>query len=67
MTCCLLNYLHFKENHKLIPLDLSNQEALEYDQQVIKRINFNANQDSEGNTKMVFILGRSKRSCFGFL
>ena len=44
-TGCLLDYSYFKENYKLIAIDLSKQQALDADPTTIQRINFTANLD----------------------
>ena len=38
-TGCLLDYSYFKENHKLIAIDLSKQQALDADPRPIQQIN----------------------------
>ena len=63
ITGCLLDYSHFKENYKLIAVDLSKQQALDADPRAIQQINFTANLDRDGNTTMFFIIG-DKRNCF---
>ena len=37
-TGCLLDYLYFKNNHKMIAMDLSKQEALDADPRAIQLI-----------------------------
>ena len=39
-TGCLLNYAHFKENYRLIVVDLSKQKALDADPRAIQQIVF---------------------------
>ena len=39
-TGCLLNYAHFKENYRLIVVDLSKQKALDADSRAIQQIVF---------------------------
>ena len=53
---CLLDYSYFRENYKMIAIDLSKQQALNADQRTIQQINFTANLDREGNTTMFFII-----------
>ena len=65
-TGCLLDYSYFKENYKLIAIDLSKQQALDADPRAIQQINFTANLDREGNTTMFFIIEKSKETVFGF-
>ena len=42
-TGCLLNYPYFKENFKMIAIDLSRQNELDVDPRAIQQINFTAN------------------------
>ena len=46
-TGCLLDYTYFKENYKLIAIDLSKQQALDADSRAIQQNSFNANLDME--------------------
>ena len=55
-TGCLLDYSYFKENYKLIAIDLSKQQELDADPRAIQQIDFTANLDREGNTTMFFII-----------
>ena len=55
-TGCLLDYAYFKENYKMIAIDLSKQQALDADPRAIQQINFTANLDRAGNTRFYFIL-----------
>ena len=54
-TGCLLDYSYFKENYKMIAIDLSKQQALDADPRAIQQINFTENLDRDGNTTMFFI------------
>ena len=49
-TGCLLDYPYFKENYKMIAIDLSIQQALDFDPRAIQQVNFTANLDRAGNT-----------------
>ena len=49
-TGCLLDYPYFKENYKMIAIDLSIKQALDFDPRAIQQINFTANLDRAGNT-----------------
>ena len=50
-TGCLLDYSYFKENCKMISVDLSKQRPLDADPGAIQQINFTANLDrDEGAT-----------------
>ena len=42
-TGCLLDYAYFKENYKLIPIDLSKQQAIDADPEAIQQLNFTEN------------------------
>ena len=44
-TGSLLYYPYFKENYKLIAIDLSKQEAFDADPKAIQQINFTGNPD----------------------
>ena len=55
-TGCLLDYPYFKDNYKMIAIDLSKQQVLDADPRKIQQINFTANLDRAGNTTMFFII-----------
>ena len=42
--------------YKMIAIDLSIQKALNFDSRAIQQINFTANLERVGNTKMFFII-----------
>ena len=65
-TGCLLDYSYFKENYKLIVIDLSKQQALDADPRAIQQINFTANLDRDGNTTMFFIIEKPKEIVLDF-
>ena len=65
-TGCLLDYPYFKNNYKMIAIDLSKQQALDTDPGKIQQINFTANLDRDGNTTMFFIIKQEKESIFEF-
>ena len=54
-TSCLLDYPYFRENYKMITIDLGKQEAFNGDPRAIKKIIFTTNLDRDGNTAMFFI------------
>ena len=54
-TCYLLDYPYFKENYKMIAIDLSKQQRLDAGPKAIKQIRFIANLDRSGNITMLFI------------
>ena len=65
-TGCLLDYPCFKENYKMIAIDLRKQQALDADARVIQQINFTANLDRAGNTTMLFIIEEAKETVLDF-
>ena len=58
---CLLDYPHFKENYKMIAIDLSRQNELDADTTAIQQINFTANLDRAGNTTNTKNMGRQRK------
>ena len=65
-TGCFLDYPYFKENYKMITIDLSKQQLLDADATAIQQINFTANLDRAGNTTMFFIIEEAKETAFEF-
>ena len=65
-TGSLLDYSYLKENYKMIAIDLSKQQALDADPRAIQQINFTANLDRAGNTRIYFILEEAKETVFEF-
>ena len=65
-TGCLLDYAYFKENYKMIAIDLSRQNELDADPRAIQQINFTANLDRAGNTTMFFIIEEAKETVLNF-
>ena len=65
-TGCLLDYTYFKKYYKMIAVDLSKQQALDADPKAIQQINFTANLDRAGNTRLYFILEEAKETVFKF-
>ena len=51
-TGCLLDYPYFKDSYKMVAVDLNKQQALDADPRVILQINFTANLDRDGNTRI---------------
>ena len=62
----MLDYPYFKENYKMIAIDLSKQQALDADPRAIQQINFTANLDRVGNTTMFFIIEGAKETVLDF-
>ena len=52
----MLDYSYFKENYKMITIDLSKQQVLDVDPIAVQQINFTSNLDRAGNTTMFFII-----------
>ena len=65
-TGCLLDHPYFKENYKMIVIDLSRQNELDADPRAIQQINFTANLDRAGNTTIFFIIEETKETIFEF-
>ena len=65
-TGCVLDYPYFKENYKLIAIDLSKQQALDADPRAIQQINSTANLDRAVNTRIFFILVETKETILDF-
>ena len=63
-TGCLLDYPYFKENYKMIAIDLSRQNELDADPTAIQQISFTANLDRAGNTTIFFIIDEAKETVF---
>ena len=59
-TGCLLDYTYFKDYYKMIVVDLSKQQAPDVDPKAIQQINFTANLDRAGNTRIYFSLEEPK-------
>ena len=59
-TGCLLDSPYFTDTYKMIAVDLSKQQALDADPREIPQINFTANLDRAGNTRVYFILEEAK-------
>ena len=65
-TGCLLDYSYFKDQYKMIAIDLSKQQALNADPRAIQQINFTANFETAGNTAMFFITEGANRTVLHF-
>ena len=65
-TGCLLDYPYFKDSYKMIAADLSKQHALDADPRPNQQINFTANLDRVGNTRIYFILEEAKETILDF-
>ena len=65
-TGCLLDYPYFKDSYKMIAVDLSKQQALDADPRENQQMNFTANLDRAGNTRIYFILEEAKETKLDF-
>ena len=65
-TGCLLDYPYFKGSYRRISVDLSKQQALEANPRANQQINFTANLDRAGNTRIYFILEETKETKLEF-
>ena len=65
-TGCLLDYSYFANTYKMIAVDLSKQQTLDADPRAIQQINFTANLDRAGNTRVYFILEEAKETILDF-
>ena len=64
---CLLDYAYFRDNHKMIAIDLSKQQALDADPRATQQINLSSNLDRANNTRILFILEEAKEIVLDFL
>ena len=65
-TGCLLDYPYFLDTYKMIAVDLSKQQALDFDPRAIQQINFTANLDRAGNKRVYLILEEAKETILDF-
>ena len=65
-TGCLLDYAYFKNYYKMIPIDLSKQQALDADPRAIQQTNVTANIDRAGNTRIYLIPEEAKETGLDF-
>ena len=63
---CLLDCTYFKKYYEVITIDLSKKQALDADPKAIQQINFTANLDRAGNTRLYFILEETKKLFLNF-
>ena len=59
-TGCLLDYSYFVDTYKMIAVDLSKQQVLDADPRAIQQIDFTANLDRAGNSRIYLILEEAK-------
>ena len=67
-TGCLLDYAYFKDNYKLIAIDLSKENASDVDPRGIQQIVFQRAVEGNGGTKirLYTILEQSKETMLEF-
>ena len=65
-TGCSLDYSYFADTYKMIAVDLSKQQAPDADPRAFQQINFTANLDRAGNTRVYFILEEAKETILDF-
>ena len=67
-TGCLLDYAYFKDNYRLIAVDLSKQKALDADPRAIQQIVFQGVVGGDDNTKirLCTVLEQSKETVLEF-
>ena len=65
-TGCFLDYTYFRDYYKMVAIDLSKQQSLDVDSRAIQQINFTANLDRAGNTRIFFILEEAKETVWNF-
>ena len=54
------------DTYKMIAVDFTKQQALDADPRAIQEINFTANIDRAGNTRVYFILEETKETILEF-
>ena len=65
-TGCMLTIPISKNITKWLQIDLSKQQALDADPKAIEQINFTANLDKAGNTRIYFILEEANETFLNF-
>ena len=65
-TGCLLNCPFFKENYKMIVINLSKQQALDADPRAIQQINITGNLGRAERAFMFFIYEEANRTILEF-
>ena len=65
-TGSLLSYQYINDYYKIIAVDLSKQQALDVSPIAIQQINFTANVDRAGNTRIYFNLEEVKETFLDF-
>ena len=58
--------MYFRDNYKMIAIDLVKQQAVDGDPRAIQQINLTENLDRENNTRIFFILEEAKETVLEF-
>ena len=58
--------MYFRDNYKMISIDLVKQQAVDEDSRAIQQINLTENLDRENNTRIFFILEEAKETALEF-
>ena len=66
-TGCLLDYYYLRDVNNMIVIHLRKQQALDSGRKAIQQINFTANLDRAGDTRIFFILEEAKETVLYFL
>ena len=61
-----MDHIYFRDYYKMVAIDLSKQQSLDVDSRAIQQINFTANLDRAGNTRIFFILEEAKETVWDF-
>ena len=61
-TGCLLHYSQFKNNYRLIAVDLSKKKALDSDTRAIQQIVFTGDVKGESRINIIFLKSLKKQS-----
>ena len=65
-TGSLLDYNYFKENYRVIAINISKQQKLDADPKAIQQINFTGNLDRAEGSTMFFIIEEAKETVLDF-
>ena len=63
-TGYLLDYSNFKENHKMIAIDLTKQQALDADPRAMQQVHFMANSHHDENARSFFLFFKNQEKLF---
>ena len=63
-TGCLLDYNYFKKYYKMIEIDLSKQQAFDFDPKAIQQINFTGNRKEQ--LTMFFTIEEARETVLDF-